>query len=66
MPHRQRRLQAEQEAHQAYRNLLARLMSARKRYKLVADAWSLWVSLGTDQSATTVFDSGLETQLASR
>ncbi|EGV50982.1 TolC family protein [Candidatus Endoriftia persephone] len=39
-------LQAEQEAHQAYRNLLARLMSARKRYKLVADAWSLWVSLG--------------------
>ena len=39
-------LQAEQEAQQAYRNLQARLNSARDRYELVADAWSLWISRG--------------------
>ncbi len=39
-------LSAEQEAQQTYRNLLTRLRSARERYLLVADAWSLWVSHG--------------------
>lgn len=39
-------LQAEQEAHQVYRNLLSRLNSARERYKLVANAWSHWLSQG--------------------
>ncbi|RRS31828.1 MAG: ABC transporter permease [Gammaproteobacteria bacterium (ex Lamellibrachia satsuma)] len=39
-------LSAEQEAQQTYRNLITRLRSARERYLLVADAWSLWVSHG--------------------
>jgi cobalt-zinc-cadmium efflux system outer membrane protein len=39
-------LEAEQEAHQVYRNLQARLNSARSRFKLVADAWGLWVTQG--------------------
>ncbi len=39
-------LAAEQASQQTYRNLLTRLRSARERYLLVADAWSLWVSHG--------------------
>ena len=39
-------LQAEQEAHQVYRKLQARLNSARERYKLVANAWALWLAQG--------------------
>jgi cobalt-zinc-cadmium efflux system outer membrane protein len=39
-------LQAEQEAHQVYRNLQTRLNSARSRFKLVANAWALWVAQG--------------------
>lgn len=39
-------LAAEQEAHQAYRNLLTRFRSARQRYRLITNAWSLWISHG--------------------
>jgi len=39
-------LQVEQEARQAYWNLQARLNSARERYKLVSNAWAIWVSQG--------------------
>ncbi|MES9944212.1 MAG: TolC family protein [Candidatus Thiodiazotropha sp.] len=39
-------LQAEQEAQQAYLSVLARLKGAQERYKLVARAWSLWLSQG--------------------
>ncbi|RDH88581.1 MAG: TolC family protein [endosymbiont of Escarpia spicata] len=39
-------LSAEQEAQQTYRNLFTQLRSARQRYRLVSNAWSLWVSHG--------------------
>ena len=41
-----RALQAEQEAHQTYRNLQSRLSSARERYELVSNAWAIWASQG--------------------
>jgi len=39
-------LQADQEAQQTYRNLLARLNGAQESYKLIAQAWRLWNSQG--------------------
>lgn len=39
-------LQADQEAQQTYRNLLARLNGAQESYKLIAQAWGLWKSQG--------------------
>jgi cobalt-zinc-cadmium efflux system outer membrane protein len=39
-------LQAEQEAQQVFRDTMARLQTARQRYQLIADAWSVWASQG--------------------
>jgi cobalt-zinc-cadmium efflux system outer membrane protein len=43
---RAKALQAEQEAHQAYRATLAKLQTARERYRLIAQAWRVWISRG--------------------
>lgn len=39
-------LRAEQEAQQVFRDTMARLQTARQRYRLIADAWSVWASQG--------------------
>ncbi len=39
-------LQAERQAQQTYRALLANLQGARARYRVVADAWSHWTTEG--------------------
>lgn len=39
-------IQAEQNAQQSLRNVLAAIKSARERYGLISDAWSQWTSLG--------------------
>ncbi|MCU7880654.1 MAG: TolC family protein [Candidatus Thiodiazotropha sp. (ex Lucinoma aequizonata)] len=39
-------IQAEQNAQQSLRNVLAAIKSARESYGLISDAWSQWTSLG--------------------
>jgi len=39
-------LQAEQEAHQVYRNISAKLMSAEQRYNIISSAWKQWLQQG--------------------
>jgi cobalt-zinc-cadmium efflux system outer membrane protein len=40
-------LQAEQQARTVFRNLQARIQSARQRYRLISNAWSLWLQRGS-------------------
>lgn len=39
-------LQAEQEAQQVFRDTVAQLQAARIRFRLIANAWSVWASQG--------------------
>ena len=39
-------LQAEQQALQTFREVVARLQAARERYQMISQAWSMWVSQG--------------------
>lgn len=44
---RSQALQSEQQAQVVFRNLQARINSARERYKLISNAWSLWLQRGS-------------------